>query len=820
MTSRTVSSRNLVSQNFIQFIRPQTIKLTLIEARPNTKMNVFFGDDNVTVFCNLIGNSVGTPLITDTIGQAVIQLNLPGGRFNTGTYDITLTDANSLEELEIGGSVFGSAKGAFSSTGRVDFFQTTQVTTTTVTRTVNVQRDPLAQSFFTFGVEGGIFVSSIEVYFQSKDNSLPVRCELRELVNGFPSPLDPNNPLLVSVLDPQNITTSQNASVPSKFVFSPPMYLKGDSDYCFVLRSRSNNYNVFTSRMGEVSIEDGRKIFDQPYIGSLFKSENDVTWTAEQFEDIKFKINKAVFSSAPATIEFSAVVPPLGATGKNFFTSNGSNIVTYVHSQDHGLEVGSKFKIVTQSDITFYNNATYNGIPYTQFNTSHDVISVTDRKTLTFQVSSNATSTGPIENETIVSNITVLSGGSNYSPTDTVVFTGGGGGTGAAAQIVVDSNGTIQKATIINGGSGYTSIPTAVVVTSTGLGAVLSPSVLPTFTVFVNKPMTGFMPKLPIFNFGDTKTKNTLYTTLGNHEGGNLVTYNPGKSIEFVENYPYFNIEQNSLVASRYNEIANMSQNYSARLGIELNSNNTNLSPMLYFSASDTSLQVYSDIINQQSGETLTSSNSSGSITSFVITAAGSNYTSPPNVIISPPDLYNGVQATANTTLTSNAVSQINIIEDGSGYTSVPTVIISPVPGDVTGSGAAAQAILNPFNTEVLPSGGKAKARYISKKNTLQIVSNGVRLFSVISSTPGSYVDWYIRTSLSGSGIDHETQNWTRLNCNVDRNRSSYVGEFYEYEFKLDNISDYDTYDLKCVMGSENPIKNPIIKSYRVIVVS
>jgi hypothetical protein len=25
---------------------------------------------------------------------------------------------------------------------------------------------------------------------------------------------------------------------------------------------------------------------------------------------------------------------------------------------------------------------------------------------------------------------------------------------------------------------------------------------------------------------------------------------------------------------------------------------------------------------------------------------------------------------------------------------------------------------------------------------------------------------------------------------------------------------------LKCVMGSENPIKNPIIKSYRVIVVS
>ena len=824
MSTRTVSSKNLVKQDFVQFIRPQIITLTLIEARPSTKMYVFFGDEDVTYLCNLQGSAIGTTLVTDTIGQAVIQLNIPSGKFNVNNYDIVVTDTNSLANLNITGSVFGSARGVFSSTGRIDFFQTTSTSITTVTRSVNVQQDPLAQSFFTYGVDGGIFLSSIEIYFQTKDSTLPVRCELRRLENGFPSPLEANNLQLVSILKPENITISPSASVSSKFVFDPPVYLPEDSDYCFVLRSNSNNYNVFTSRLGEESLEDGRRIFDQPYIGSLFKSENNITWTAEQFEDIKFKINKAVFSTSPGTVEFAAVVPPLGALGTSFSTVNASNIVTYVHNQDHGLEVGSKFKVVTRSD-TLYANASFNGIPYAQFNANHTVVSVPNRKTLSFQVTTSATSTGTLQNARIVNHVSVVNEGTGYlpAPTDTITFTGGGSGVSfvnaTGTLNVVD--GKIKSVTITNSGTNYTSAPTVTINTATGTGAALVASVLPTFTVYVNKPMTGFIPKIGISTFGSSSTTNTVSTTLGNYDGGNLVTYNDGKNITFIENYPYVNIDQNSVIASSYNETSMMPVpgSKSAVVTLELSTDNPNVSPVIDLNTPP-KLHAYYHLINTQSGETLTSTNSSGTVSSIIVTNAGSGYTANPVVAVSAPQLSGGVTATATAARTGTAIASITITNAGSGYTNPPTVTITPGAGDTTGVGGAVQAVLNPYNTELLPSGGLAKARYITKKNTIQIISTGVRLFSVLSSNQGSYVDWYIRTSLSGAGIDHETKSWQRLNCSVDRNKSSFIGEFFEYEFTLDDIPEYDTYDLKCVMGAEDPTDSPIIKSYRVIVVA
>jgi hypothetical protein len=46
--------------------------------------------------------------------------------------------------------------------------------------------DPLAQSFFTQDVDGGCFVTSIEIFVQSKDNNAPLIIELRKLINGVP----------------------------------------------------------------------------------------------------------------------------------------------------------------------------------------------------------------------------------------------------------------------------------------------------------------------------------------------------------------------------------------------------------------------------------------------------------------------------------------------------------------------------------------------------------------------------------------------------------------------------------------------------------
>ena len=38
-------------------------------------------------------------------------------------------------------------------------------------------------------------------------------------------------------------------------------------------------------------------ISQQPYLGSLFKSQNGATWDPSQFEDLKFTIYRAVFNT-------------------------------------------------------------------------------------------------------------------------------------------------------------------------------------------------------------------------------------------------------------------------------------------------------------------------------------------------------------------------------------------------------------------------------------------------------------------------------------------------------------------------------------------
>lgn len=66
--------------------------------------------------------------------------------------------------------------------------------------------------------------------------------------------------------------------------------------------------------------------------------------------------------------------------------------------------------------------------------------------------------------------ITVGAGGTLYTTAPTVSFTGGGGGTGAAATAVV-AGGVVTGVTITNAGSGYTAAPTVVFTGGGGSGA-------------------------------------------------------------------------------------------------------------------------------------------------------------------------------------------------------------------------------------------------------------------------------------------------------------------------------------------------------------
>ena len=98
-------------------------------------------------------------------------------------------------------------------------------------------------------------------------------------------------------IEPTNIQISETGSVATKFTFQAPVYIPQSVEHCFVLLSDSNEYQVWISRMGELDITGDRTISDQPYAGVLFKSQNASTWTADQFEDLKFAIHRADFTT-------------------------------------------------------------------------------------------------------------------------------------------------------------------------------------------------------------------------------------------------------------------------------------------------------------------------------------------------------------------------------------------------------------------------------------------------------------------------------------------------------------------------------------------
>ena len=285
--------------------------------------------------------------------------------------------------------------------------------------------DPLAQSFLVED-ETGIFLTRCDVFFSSKDdNDVPVTFQLRTMQNGYPT--QKVLPFSEITLDPAQINISADSSIATSFVFKSPVYLEGGSDYCICLASNSTKYSVYISRIGENDLLTQTYISNQPYLGSLFKSQNASTWEASQWEDMKFVLYRADFLSngnaeyySPELSSGNGQIPTLLPNSLNT-NSRRIKVGLGVTLQDSGLTLGNT---VSQ----YGTNATGNyvggaGIAYTTLNIINAGIGYTPSSgSLTFNNVNLTTITGSGRNGT--ANITI-------------------------------SNGVAVGATISNGGTGY-----------------------------------------------------------------------------------------------------------------------------------------------------------------------------------------------------------------------------------------------------------------------------------------------------------------------------------------------------------------------------
>lgn len=171
--------------------------------------------------------------------------------------------------------------------------------------------DGLSQTFFTPKPKAGankqdygMFISSVDLFFKSKPSvalgsmQLPITLKIAEVQNGYPT----KNYLAAKTLQSKDVKISSvpstsNSSTVTKFTFDDPVYLEPAREYALVLGSDSPDYEVFIAELGQnvLGSSPTRRISEQPYSGSFFRSQNSSTWTPYQNQDLMFVINKCVF---------------------------------------------------------------------------------------------------------------------------------------------------------------------------------------------------------------------------------------------------------------------------------------------------------------------------------------------------------------------------------------------------------------------------------------------------------------------------------------------------------------------------------------------
>jgi len=354
--------------------------------------------------------------------------------------------------------------------------------------------DPIAQSFYIDPLiyPDGIFVPSISVFFKNKDSFLPIQMQIRPLTNGLPDSSQVL-PGAISILQPEEVTLTNspdasNTATATTFTFPSPVYLYPGQNYAFVVLTDSYAYDIYISELGQKILGTSRLVSEQPYLGSMFKSQSAVTYTAIQSQDIMFVINKCVFNSA-GNIDFmeqKSLNP--SSTGNSYMD------IFQVHSDSAQLpetSISYAFKATSNSNSAFdsiYTNLTPDSnflldtrkivygpdVPTQSFDmkiamatNNPDVSPIVFKNRQVLVAVENKINNLPLTNAIVI----IANTGNGYFSSNTSLSFTSNTGTGANGYIVANTNGGIDAVIIDNGGFGYKDNTTVTVTSSTGTNA-------------------------------------------------------------------------------------------------------------------------------------------------------------------------------------------------------------------------------------------------------------------------------------------------------------------------------------------------------------
>ncbi len=322
----------VVDLNFIPYIRSRKVYFKAKMLKPNTKLYAFFDGIEVTSYCTtstfvnyrdaeieyFTDNADPVPLleqedlITDADGNIEGYFIIPNHdalRFKTGERVFRLVDSSTNDK----NNTYTYCEMTYSAIGLLQTKETTILSTREIVKNRErleternvikeglsdslTYRDPIAQSFVIGNEDNGVFLTSVDFYFYSKDENSSVSTYIVSLENGVPTQNIIPFTRVTKLPGEINVDTT-NGTTATNFSFDAPVYLEPGIEYALVLISNSPNYKVWYGEIGGQDVATSNRISKNPYGGVLFKSANASTWTAEQTKDLKFKLNRANFSS-------------------------------------------------------------------------------------------------------------------------------------------------------------------------------------------------------------------------------------------------------------------------------------------------------------------------------------------------------------------------------------------------------------------------------------------------------------------------------------------------------------------------------------------
>jgi hypothetical protein len=385
------------------------------------------------------------------------------------------------------------------------------------------------------------------------------------MTNGYPTTtVVPFGEKTIAAAD---ISTSTDASTATKFTFPSPVFLQNGIEYAFCVISNTDEYTMYTARLGQTTLDASRLISQQPYLGSMFKSQNASTWTAEQNEDVKFKINRASFTTNTAgTVNLVNDVVPVKTLRLNPITTIAGTTNEAINDSATSVEMVSTKQFPTSGTILIGSEQiTYTG------KSSTSLTGLTR--------GANSTSAASHSSGVAVGSTALRVHHRNH----------GMHGTSNNVTIAGVASGTYNGVASTNINGDYTSISDikmhSYVITAqnsdfaTALGDVGGTSVTATRNILwdVIKPIAGVIQP-PNTSISSTLRATTGKTLEGSETEFSLVTASNQVAVELNEDYY---MTGPKLVASAINETNEMSSSKSLNLNITINSESENLSPVV-----------------------------------------------------------------------------------------------------------------------------------------------------------------------------------------------------------------------------------------------